>query len=245
VFEPLNALERKLIAATTDPSARAAFTQAMLDADLYCSPAGEVAPGAQIGPMVVVYLEPGRVQASALFTAPERLREVVGQDARILARSGRALLEELGDHPIQLNPNLAPSVIWSVEDIAQILGTSSRPVAVPAGTQMLLTHPAIKPDALISALASGLGALGAVKGAWLLQAQRSGQPEPSWLLGVEHGGSWNIIDAAITRAIAGVDLGGRTLEATPITMSPLSRDLRGGIPIVAPKRRGFFDFLKG
>ena len=68
MFEPLNALERTLIAAATDPSARSAFIQAMLDADLYCSPAGDVQPGGPIGQMVVVYLEPGRVQAAALFT---------------------------------------------------------------------------------------------------------------------------------------------------------------------------------
>jgi hypothetical protein len=244
MFEPLNALERTLIAAATDPSARPAFIQAMLDAELYVSPAGEVQPGGPIGPMVVVYLQPGRVQAAALFTAPERLHEIVGAEARCLGRTGRSLLEELGDAPIQVNPNLVPSVIWSVEDIAEILG-HSRTVQIPAGTQILLSHPAQLPSALIAALASGLGALGAVKGAWLLQAQRAGQAQPSWLLGVDHTGSWSVVDAAITQAIAGVDLAGRTLEATPMTLSPLSRDLRGGIPIVAPKKRRLFAFLKG
>jgi hypothetical protein len=244
MFEPLNALERSLIAAASDPSAQAAFIQTLLDTELYCSPAGDVQPDGPIGPMVVVYLEPGRVQAAALFTAPERLHEIVGAGARCLGRNGRALLEELGAAPIQVNPNLVPSVIWSVDDIAQILGRS-RVLQVPAGTQMMLSHPKQTPTALIAALASGLGALGAVKGAWLLQAQRAGQAEPSWLLGVDHAGSWSLVDAAITRAIAGIDLAGRTLEATPITLSPLSRDLRGGIPVVAPKKRGLFAFLKG
>ena len=244
MFEPINPLERKLIAATTDPSARAAFIEAMLESPLYCSPVGDVADGAAIGPMVISYQEPGHVLASALFTAPERLRAVVGEDANLLARRGRDLLDELGDHPIHLNPNLAPSVVWSVDDIAQILGQSRR-VDVPAGTQTLLTHPAVRPQALIDALARGLGAVISIKGAWLMQAQRTGQPEPSWLLGVEHRGSWTAVDKAITQAIAGVDLGGRNLEAVAITLSPLSRDLRGGIPIVAPKRRGLFSFLRG
>ena len=241
MFEPLNALERMLIAAATEPSARTAFIQAMLETDLYCSPAGDVAQGAPIGPMVVAYLEDGQ-QAAALFTAPERLREVVGADARILARIGRALLEELGANPIQLNPNLVPSVIWSAEDIDEILAGPG-PVHVPAGTEILLSHPAQTPTALIAALKSRLSSLGAVKGAWLLQADRGAGPY--WLVGVDLSGPWEPIGSALNEALQTVDLAGRVVEATPLTQSSLADALRGGIPIVAPKKRGLFDFLKG
>ncbi|MGZ3342350.1 MAG: enhanced serine sensitivity protein SseB C-terminal domain-containing protein, partial [Reyranella sp.] len=109
---------------------------------------------------------------------------------------------------------------------------------------MQLSRPDQPPEALIDALAQGLGALGAVKAAWLVQARRKGQAEPSWLLGVDHRGSWSPVDAAITSAIDGVDLAGRALEATSLTLNPLARDLRAGIPVVA-QRRGFLDFLKG
>lgn len=41
MFEPVNALERLLIAAATDPDARDAFIQAFLTSEVFISPAGD------------------------------------------------------------------------------------------------------------------------------------------------------------------------------------------------------------
>jgi hypothetical protein len=45
------------------------------------------------------------------------------------------------------------------------------------------------------------------------------------------------VDAAVRKAVAGLDLEGRLFAAMPLGDDPLSRALRGGIPIVAPKAR--------
>ena len=55
----------------------------------------------------------------------------------------------------------------------------------------------------------------------------------------------DVIQRAIASVVAQTDLGGRTLEVMSLDRSDLSRDLRRGIPVVAPRRRGLFDFLKG
>lgn len=232
MFEPLNTLERLLIAAATDPGARAAFIQAFLESEVYLSPAAEPPTDGSLGEFVVSYLESGE-QAAALFTARERLAEVVGPDARVWAWNGRAVFEALRGKAIHLNPNLTPQVIWSAADIAEILDGRST-VQVPAGAQMLLSHPAVKPDALIAALKSALGSLSAVKGAWMLQADRGAQR--SWLLGVRHSGPWSDIDHAITGALTAAGPMDRPLQAMPITNDTLSRELRRGIPIVEPKK---------
>jgi hypothetical protein len=53
------------------------------------------------------------------------------------------------------------------------------------------------------------------------------------MLGVEHGGSWKDVQAAIGRAVAGNVLKGRMLDAMPLDSSSLSASLRGGIPVLA------------
>jgi hypothetical protein len=242
MFEPLNALERALVAAATDPAARPAFTRALLESQLFISPAGEPLTDGQLGEFVVSYLPEG--EAACVFTAVDRVTEVVGEGARAQGWPGRVLLEQLRTKPVHINPNLEFGVIYSVSDIAEILD-GVRHETVAAGTQMLLSHPAERPEALIKALTSALGALGVVKGAWMLQAHRAGEASPSWLLGVDHQGDWATINRAIVGVVAQIDLGGRILEATSLDDSGLSRELRDGIPVVLPKRRKLFGFLKG
>jgi len=249
MFEPLNALERALMAAATDPGARPAFTQRLLESTLYISPAGELGPDGNGGSLVVVHLKDGAGDAADVFTAAERVQEVVGADARVLARPGRELLEQLSGRPVQLNPNLAYGVVWSAADIDAILGRPHSEV-VAKDEKILLGHPAERPEALIQALAQALGVRPEVKGAWLLLAHRASEPEPTWLLGVDHDGDWEPISRVIGEVVSHTDLGGKTISATPLNDNTLGPRLRGGIPVVAPratarKKRGLFDFLKG
>ena len=101
--------------------------------------------------------------------------------------------------------------------------------------QVLLSHPADVPKKLIAALGRELGALKSVRGAWLMQAMRAGQSEPGWMLGVDNIGSWQDVQAAIGRALAGGRLLDRELDAMPLDHSPISINLRTGIPVVAAK----------
>ena len=242
MFAPLNELERLLIAAATDPNARGAFVQAALQADLYLSPAGEPPAGGGFGPIVISKQANG-AEAAAIFTAPERLAEIAGPQARVLKVNGRAMFEQLRGQWVHLNPNLVPAVVWSPDDIQEILD-GYRTVSAPAGARMLLSHPAQKPAALIEALASTLGAVRGIKGAWLMQAHHGGEAEPVWMLGVDHVGPWSDVNSAIQQAVGAVDLQGRKLEATS-AQAGFGKQLRQGIPIFAAKKRGLFDFMRG
>jgi hypothetical protein len=113
----------------------------------------------------------------------------------------------------------------------------SEPENTPA--QVLLAHPKEKPEALIAALGRELGAVKSVRAAWLMLAFRSGQPGPSWMLGVDHTGDWDDVRAAITGAVAGDALQGGVLDAMPLDDGELSSTLRTGIPVVAEKRGSF------
>jgi hypothetical protein len=68
-----------------------------------------------------------------------------------------------------------------------------------------------------------------------MQAMRAGQSEPSWMLGVDNLGSWQDVQAAISHALAGGGLLDRTLDAMPLDNSPISLNLRAGIPVVAAR----------
>ena len=76
----------------------------------------------------------------------------------------------------------------------------------------------------------------------LMLAMRAGQSEQSWMLGVDHKGSWQDVRDAIGRAIKGDVLRGRMLDALPLEGSSLAVTLRTGIPVIAAKR-GFFQKL--
>jgi hypothetical protein len=55
------------------------------------------------------------------------------------------------------------------------------------------------------------------------------------MLGVDNIGSWQDVQAAIGRALADGRLLDRELDAMPLDHSPISINLRTGIPVVAAK----------
>jgi len=115
-------------------------------------------------------------------------------------------------------------------------------IITQAPEQILLAHPKQIPTALIEALAREFAGLDSVRGAWLMLAMRAGESEQSWMLGVDHKGSWQEVRDAIGRAVAGDVLGGRMLDAKPLDSGELSVTLRSGIPVTAAKR-GFLQKL--
>jgi hypothetical protein len=88
---------------------------------------------------------------------------------------------------------------------------------------------------LIEALARELDDVKSVQGAWLMLAMRAGESEQSWMLGVEHHGSWQDVREAISRSLVGDILGGRMLDAMPLDGSSVAVTLRTGIPVTAAK----------
>jgi hypothetical protein len=120
MFEPLNDLERLLQAAATDASARVAFDRAVLEAKLYVSPLGPPGPDGNLPGLRATRLADG-VDAVAMFTAPERIVALLGREALIMTKDGRALLSWLRAGPIALNPGHPVGVVWSPDDLSQLL----------------------------------------------------------------------------------------------------------------------------
>ncbi len=242
MFEPLNALEHALMAAAKDPTARRDFTDRLLEAHVYISPAGDPSANHGRGQVVVSHRPEG--DRPCIFTARERLAQVVGENAAVRGGPGREFLETFRDQGAHINPNLDFGVVYSPADVAEILD-GVRHEVVAKSEPILLAHPAERPEALIRALSAALGARREVKGAWLLLAHRTSEPDQSWIVGVDHEGPWEPISKTIGEVVAHTDLRGRVLNATPLQDNSFGRSLRAGIPIVAPKKRGLFDFLKG
>ena len=238
MFEPLNALERQLMSAARDPTERPRFQQMLLEHTLYISPASDGSD------QVVVSHQP-QGDYTCIFTAAERVAQVVGSNARVRAVLGREVFERVRQQGAHLNPNLEFGVVFSPRDIDAILDGVSQEV-VAKDEQVLLAHPAQPPTALIAALAAELGRLPQVKGAWLMLAHRASDPQQSWMVGVAADEPWEPVSQAIGRVAATADLDGRALYATPLQDNSFGRTMRGGIPIVAApaKKRGLFDFLK-
>ena len=97
----------------------------------------------------------------------------------------------------------------------------------------MLGHPKEVPTALIEALKREFSEVRSIRGAWLMLAMLAGQPEQSWMLGVDHKGPWQDVQDAIGRAIAGDILKGWLLDAVPLERSSLASTLRTGIPVIA------------
>jgi hypothetical protein len=176
----------------------------------------------------------------------ERLLSFFTAPSRALARRTRDLFGRYPEASFVLNPRSDLGKEFTPTEVKRLLAScfedGAEAITLPAGQQLLLGHPSDVPDELISALAREFSVEKSIRGAWLMLAARAGHPEPSWMLGVDHGGSWSTVQAAINRAVQGNVLKGRPLDAVPLEGSSLATTLRSGIPIPAA-RRGFFQKL--
>ena len=181
----------------------------------------------------------GEEQLVPFFSAPSRARAWFGGDHVVAPERPRDLFARYPDQACILNPASDYGKEFTPAEIKRLLAgdfeETTRNVTVSADEQVLLGHPREIPHALIAALGRELGAVASVRGAWLMLAMRAGQQEQSWMLGVDHRGSWDEVTAAIDRACAGGVLKGRLLDVTPLNDSSLSSTLRTGIPVTAAK----------
>jgi len=248
VFEPVNDLERLLMVAAGDPAQRPAFGRALLASEAYVSPTGPPDEAGRVPGVRSVALTSGEA-AAALFTSPEQLTAALfteGSEQALLmmANNGRALLEWLRPGPVALNPGADYGVVWSREDLAALLdGMVTTTLDQPV--QLLLTHPAQRPDALIKRLTAAFRDEPTVRGAWLMSAIRGDQLQPTWMVGVDHAGDWTIVQAALRKALDGFAFD-RPLDVIDLSNKPHDT-LRSGVsllaasaPPTAPKKRRLF-----
>jgi hypothetical protein len=255
MFEPENDIERMLMRAATEPAARPAFARALMDAQVYTvfvsdkpplvGPEGEFTalPGAKLSLQAATR---GEEKLVAFFTAPSRAREWFKGNHIVLSDKARDLFARHHNAPFFLNPGSAYGKEFLPGEVKGLLnghfGDEPESETIQKEEQVLLAHPKEIPADLIAALARELGALKSVRSAFLMLAMRSGKSEPSWMLGVDHNGSWEDIRAAIGRALKDDVLGGWMLDAVSLDRTSLASTLRTGIPVIAAKR-GFLQKL--
>jgi hypothetical protein len=248
MFEPENDIERLLVRAASEPFTRADFTRALMDAQIFLvlvpdGPLDRQADGGVNVPEGTKLSLPaatqGDVKLFPFFTSATRARAWFKEEHVVAPDKTRDLFGRYSGVPFVLNPASDYGKEFTPEEVARLLsgqfdnGPETEVVQKPEG--VMLSRPADVPTKLIAALGRELGALKSVRGAWLMQAMRASESQPSWMLGVDNMGNWQDVQAAIDRALAGGQLLDRALDAMPLEHSPISINLRTGIPVVAAK----------
>src|SRR5689334_18720289 len=215
MFEPENDIERMLVHASTQPSERRTFMRALLDAEIFVvlvPEGGHIVPdvnGNATIPQGVTLNMPsatrGEEHLVPFFTRPSRARAWFNGDHIVAPERTRDLFERYPGRSFLLNPGSDYGKEFLPDEVKRLLagelGEGVDEITVPEGQQILLGHPSEMPSELIAALAREFAATPAVRGAWLMLAMRAGQAEQSWMLGVDHKGSWQRVCDAITRAV--------------------------------------------
>jgi len=228
-FEPLNELERLLVAATGGGAAeRASFEAAVLDYDLWAA----VPPGAdpEADPLTLVT---GRGKdgavATAVFTARERA-EATLPDATPVGFPGRDLLTSIMGRDAVLNPGHGHGVRWSSAAIGALLGQPARAEALR--TPIALATPKDAPEGLVDGVTRVFGGASQVRGAWLALARWADQPEPGFLLDVRIAPE----EAGALPALIDVALDGVNLDARLDVVTRRPGEAEGaGLQLIAPR----------
>jgi hypothetical protein len=247
MFEPENDIERLLMGASAEPAERPAFARALMDTQIFVVlvPDSPIVPGADGNTVVpegtkltLPSAARGEEKLIPFFTAPSRARAWFKGDHIIGPDLTRDLFGRYPSAPFVLNPGSDYGKDYTPGEVARMLAgefdmQAPQTITTQASEQILLAHPKEMPADLIEALAREFAVVKSVRGAWLMLAMRGG--EQSWMLGVDHEGSWQDVRDAIGRAIVGDILGGRMLDALPLEGSSFAVTLRTGIPVTAAK----------
>lgn len=245
MFEPENDIEHLLIRASAEPAERPGFTRALIDAEIFVvlvSDGGPIAPGPDgkltipVGTKLTLpSAMRGEERLIPFFTAPSRARIWFKGDHIVAPDRARDLFRRYPDLPFVLNPGSDYGKDFTPGEIKRLLAgqfeDGPQTITIAAPEQILLGHPKEVPTALIAALKREFSEVKSIRGAWLMLAMRAGESEQSWMLGVDHDGSWDDVGAAIARAVAGGILEGKVLDSLPLEGSSLASTLRTGIPV--------------
>lgn len=164
MFEPVNDLEKSLVNAATNPSARPQFFRDLLDADIYILNRGEnnpnsadhsYRPGSKLR---IQQLKKGDQFWLPIFSSLPRLQQFINSDTDYICMRARDFFEMTRGANIILNPNLAFGKEFLHQEIDQLLDGSifspGQTYTTPKDTQVLLGQPASYPSELVKALSN-------------------------------------------------------------------------------------------
>lgn len=236
-FEPVNMVERQLVAAANgDTEAQKAFERFILDETLFVAtpdmPQGEGYRTLEADTTVRllnVTLQDGR-QAAAIFTSRERVHEAYGA-VGYLALKGRDLFEIIRTGPAVLNPGQSYGVVWEPETLSAMLGLSLERV-IAKETQVMLGSPADPPLDLIERLRTHLPTAPGIRAAWLALAMWPAEQSSGWYLDVRTtDGDRKTVQKALQAALDGADTKGLPLD---MIIDTGGQGDGVGIPIIKP-----------
>jgi hypothetical protein len=249
MFEPENDIERRLLRAATEPAERPSFARALMDTKIFLMlvpEGGPLVPGPDGNVVIpegtkltIPSATRGEEKLIPFFTAPSRARAWFKGEHIVVPERTRDLFGRYPDTPFVLNPGSNYGKDFTPGEVKRLLAgqfEEGQLVTNTALEQVMLAHPKEVPTALIEALSREFSTLKSLRGAWLMLASRAGEREQSWMLGVDHGGPWEEVHVAISRAVAGGVLKGRLLDAMPLDGSSISSTLRKGISVIAGER---------
>jgi hypothetical protein len=215
-FEPQNELEQLLVQAATDPSRRRPFTDRLLDSQLLvATPEPPEAPGERISEgetiKIVNVQAPDGSHVPAVFTSELRLARWFSEGTGWVGIEGRALFEIISAAGASINPGEAYGVVYSPEDLAQLLGKPERRV-LTENTNVLLGSPAEVPNDLIAHLRPALAGDARITAAYLALAHWPDAADTSWYLEIGSDADADELAPAIGAAMENAPFGGKLLD---------------------------------
>lgn len=197
MFEPVNDLERSLMKAATDPSARPQFYRDLLAADIFVVNGGSdlnvqnnvVQQGSQL---MIQQIEMNGKSCLPVFTSLQRLQQFIRSEARYLQLKARDFFEITNGAHVFLNPGFAYGKEFLPQEIAQMLDGSifkpSQTHVTQKETQVLIGQPAVYPAKLVKALSDYFAGKKQVNRAYLVQFFNPETDEkPHLLIGIDAG----------------------------------------------------------
>lgn len=212
-FEPENDLERALMRAPKDESARPEFYHQLLESPLFVL--GDM-NGSQMG---LAMTEHNGRNYHLVFSALSRLQAFVKEEEKYLQLKGRDLFAATKGAYFMLNPGADYGKELLPEEIAWMLDPQPvrRDVTLEQDTSVLIGQPKNPPAKLLDGLSAIFTSMPEVTAAYMCQTVYANDAaNPHILIGVETSGVWDAVTAAMTPAITGANIG-MIIDAVQIT----------------------------
>jgi hypothetical protein len=229
-FQPVNEIERLLVAATRDPAARPDFYRALTECDLLVISDAQQPTDEQLsasGGKTEIQIQLVDVQGKPhvpIFTSKERIAAVVKGETRFLAMNGRALFTMLGASEIVMNPGAEYGKLFTNAEVQSILDGSILqlgPTQNLGGQQVLLSQPAEYPRHITDALSQFFPKHPQVNAVYLAQAQfPKSDASPHTMIGIDMTGDWKSLVGEAGLVAQSVARPGEIIDFMQISNNP-------------------------
>ncbi len=205
-FEPVNELEKLLIAASSEPSARPTFLKAILEHDLFViteDPTPSTPETVSLAEGSTVSIRAFDVEGKRhipIFSSVERISAVIPETVGYLAIKGRDLFEMIKGSDVFLNPGSDYGKIFFPEEIDDLLSGKTFDPSIKSieagGKQILLGQPKEYPHHITKPLQELFARIPQVKAAYLAHVHipEMNQPPHSMIGIVVTGDSKPVMD---------------------------------------------------